>query len=73
MFPVVLVPTCGFPRDQNPSRSRVCSEKTTNLPWQVAKSGPNPEGGFLVELIRVQGKERSAGIGDFLPQIPQMG
>lgn len=25
--------------------------------WQVAKSGPNPEGGFLVEVIRIQGKE----------------
>lgn len=44
-------------------------KKNTNLPWQVAKSGPNPEGGFLVELIRVQGKERSAAIGDFLPQM----
>lgn len=27
---------------------------------EVAKSGPNPEGGFLVELIRVQGKEMPA-------------
>lgn len=23
----------------------------------MAKSGPNPEGGFLVEVIRIQGKE----------------
>jgi len=27
---------------------------------EVAKSGPNPEGGFLVEVIRIQGKEMPA-------------
>ena len=28
---------------------------------QVAKAGPNPEGGFVVEVIRVQGKDSEAG------------
>ena len=32
-------------------------KKTRVWKWQVAKSGPNPEGGFLVEVIRIQGKE----------------
>lgn len=43
--------------------TRLPNQPGTLIHRQVAKSGPNPEGGFLVEVIRVQGKDRSAAFG----------
>lgn len=39
---------------------------------QVGKAGPNPEGGFLVDMIRVQGKVRDAS-DDMLSVVPGSG
>ena len=53
-------------QDQSDKKDAFCAPFQTDgsehSPFQasrreVAKAGPNPEGGFLVEVIRVQGKE----------------